>query len=311
MTASPLELSVVVPFYNEERTVPALFARLRPVLRSLGARYEIVAVNDGSTDRTLETLQALRADEPALVLVDLSRNFGKEAALTAGLDHAAGAAVVVIDADLQDPPELIPQLVAQWRAGSEIVLARRTDRSSDPVAKRASAGLFYRLFNRLSETPIPAHVGDMRLLDRVVVDALRRLPERQRFMKGLFAWVGFRTATVDFVREPRAAGASKFSFWPLWNLALQGITSFSTLPLRIWTWIGLLVALLSFVYASFLVVRTLVHGADVPGYASTLVIVLFLGGLQLMGIGLLGEYLGRTYLEAKRRPLYVVRTVQR
>jgi len=306
-----VELSVVVPFFNEERTIVAFFARLLPVLRGLGVRYEIVAVNDGSSDRTLEALLAQRAREPALVLIDLSRNFGKEAALTAGLDHAAGAAVVVIDADLQDPPELLPQLVAQWRAGSEVVLARRVDRSADPVAKRASAGLFYRLFNRLAETPIPANVGDMRLLDQAVVQALRRLPERQRFMKGLFAWVGFRTVAVDFVREPRAAGASKFSFWPLWNLALQGITSFSTLPLRIWTWIGLLVALLSFVYASFLVVRTLVHGIDVPGYASIMVIVLFLGGLQLMGIGLLGEYLGRTYLEAKQRPLYVVRAVHR
>lgn len=311
MSPAPVELSVVVPFFNEERTIVAFFARLLPVLRGLGVRYEIVAVNDGSSDRTLEALLAQRAREPALVLIDLSRNFGKEAALTAGLDHAAGAAVVVIDADLQDPPELLPQLVAQWRAGSEVVLARRVDRSADPVAKRASAGLFYRLFNRLAETPIPANVGDMRLLDQAVVQALRRLPERQRFMKGLFAWVGFRTVAVDFVREPRAAGASKFSFWPLWNLALQGITSFSTLPLRIWTWIGLLVALLSFVYASFLVVRTLVHGIDVPGYASIMVIVLFLGGLQLMGIGLLGEYLGRTYLEAKQRPLYVVRAVHR
>lgn len=311
MSPAPVELSIVVPFFNEERAVAGFFARLLPVLGGLGLRYEIVAVNDGSADGTLAALLAQRAQEPALVVLDLSRNFGKEAAMTAGLDHAAGAATVVLDADLQDPPELIPQLVTQWRAGSEVVLARRANRATDTVAKRASAGLFYRLFNRLSETPIPENVGDMRLLDRAVVDALRRLPERQRFMKGLFAWVGFRTTTVDFVREPRAAGASKFSFWPLWNLALQGITSFSTLPLRVWTWIGLLVALLSFVYASFLVVRTLVDGIDVPGYASTLVIVLFLGGLQLMGIGLLGEYLGRTYLEAKQRPVYVVRALHR
>lgn len=308
---SQVQLSVVVPCFNEEHVLDAFFARLLPVLGALDLRHEIIAVNDGSTDRTLEALLAVREREPALVVIDLSRNFGKEAALTAGLDHAVGAAVIVIDADLQDPPELIPQLLERWRGGAEIVLARRGDRTSDPLTKRASAGLFYRLFNRLSDTPIPVDVGDMRLLDRVVIDALRRLPERQRFMKGLFAWIGFRTATVEFVRDRRAGGASKFSFWPLWNLAVQGITSFSTQPLRISTWLGLVVAFLSFAYASYLIVRTLVLGVAVPGYASTLVTVLFLGGMQLIGIGLLGEYVGRTYLESKQRPIYVVRSVRR
>lgn len=309
--SSPIDLSVVVPFYNEEHTADAFFRRLLPVLRGLSCRYEIIGVNDGSRDRTLDVLLQWRRDEPALVLIDLTRNFGKEAALTAGLDHAGGRAVIVIDADLQDPPELIPQLLEHWRAGSEIVLARRVDRSSDTHAKRMGARLFYRLFNHLAEVPIPADVGDMRLLDRTVADALRTLPERQRFMKGLFAWVGFRTTTVDFVREARTAGNSKFSFWPLWNLAVQGITSFSTLPLRAFTWIGATVSLFSFVYGAYLAVSVMTKGIDVPGYASTLVIVLFLGGIQLIGIGLLGEYLGRTYLEAKQRPIYIVRTVHR
>jgi glycosyltransferase involved in cell wall biosynthesis len=212
-----------------------------------------------------------------------------------------------MDADLQDPPELIARLVEEWQRGAEVVLARRTDRSADSFLKRKTAELFYRIHNRLSSVKIPENVGDYRLLDRAAVDALKSLPERQRFMKGLFAWIGFRTASVDYTRGVRASGAGKFSGWRLWNFALEGITSFSTVPLRIWTYIGALGALLTFLYALFIVLRVLILGIDVPGYASLLVAILFLGSLQLLSVGLLGEYIGRVYLETKQRPVYVVR----
>jgi len=240
-------------------------------------------------------------------VIRLSRNFGHQPALTAGLEHARGDVVVMIDADLQDPPELITRLVAAWTGGADVVLARRTDRSSDSFLKRTTAELFYRIHNRLSSVKIPENVGDFRLLDRAAVDALKALPERQRFMKGLFAWIGFRTTTVDYARRGRATGTSKFSGWRLWNLALEGITSFSTVPLRIWTYIGALGALLTFLYALFIIARVLLLGVDVPGYASLLVAILFLGSLQLLSVGVLGEYIGRVYLETKQRPVYVVR----
>ena len=240
-------------------------------------------------------------------VIDLSRNFGKEAALSAGLDAARGDAVIPIDADLQDPPELIPALIAQWRNGFEVVLARRVDRDTDTFMKRWTAGLFYRLHNLIGDVRIPENVGDFRLLDRRVADALRALPERCRFMKGMFAWLGFRTAVVDYRRAQRAAGRSKFSGWRLWNLAIEGITGFSTVPLRIWTYIGVAVSFTAFAYAAFIVGRTLLLGADVPGYASLIVIMLFLGGVQLIGIGVIGEYVGRIYLETKQRPVYLVR----
>jgi glycosyltransferase involved in cell wall biosynthesis len=237
----------------------------------------------------------------------LSRNFGKEAALTAGIDAARGDAVIPIDADLQDSPELIVRLVEEWKRGFEVVLAKRADRRADSFAKRLTALLFYKVHNSISEPVIPENVGDFRLMDRKVVDAIKQLPERRRFMKGIFAWVGFRSTTIEYVRDPRIAGASRFSAWKLWNLALEGITSFSTAPLRIWTYLGLAVASLAFVYAGFIVMRTVIHGIDVPGYASLLAITLFLGGIQLIGLGVLGEYLGRVYSEAKQRPIYIVR----
>lgn len=301
-------LSLVVPFFNEEEAIPAFFSRVIPCLEALeDLRFEVVCVNDGSVDRTLACLIAMAESDERVRVIDLSRNFGKEAAMSAGLAEAEGDIVIPFDADLQDPPEVIPQLVAKWREGFDVVLARRVDRTSDSFLKRFSASHFYRLHNRLADVKIPDNVGDFRLMTREVANAVSALPESRRFMKGLFAWVGFRTATVSYSRDRRVAGNSKFSGWKLWNFALEGITSFSTMPLRIWTYFGLLVSVLAFAYATFLVIRTLVHGIDVPGYASLLVSILFFSGVQLIGIGILGEYIGRIYIEAKRRPLYLIR----
>ena len=300
-------ISIVCPFYNEEQSVGALFSRLIPALDRLGEGYEVVCVNDGSRDGTLEALLAMRAMRPHVRVIDLSRNFGKEAALTAGIDAARGDAVIPIDADLQDTPEIIVRLVHEWKRGFEVVLAKRADRRADSLAKRLAALLFYKVHNAISEPEIPENVGDFRLMDRKVVDAIKRLPERRRFMKGIFAWVGFRSTTIEYVRDARVAGQSRFSAWKLWNLALEGLTSFSTAPLRVWTYLGLAVASLAFVYATFIVMRTVIYGIDVPGYASLLAVTLFLGGIQLIGLGVLGEYLGRVYSEAKQRPIYIVR----
>lgn len=304
-------LSIVSTVKDEAPVLPAFLERLDQALAEAGVDGEIVLVDDGSTDDTPTILDAALKNDPRLVVVELSRNFGKEAAMTAGLEHAAGDAVVVIDADLQDPPELIPRMVEFWRNGAEVVLAKRRDRSSDAALKRLTAKSFYRVFNALSNPGIPADVGDFRLMDRAVVDALKRLPETQRFMKGVFAWVGFKTAFLDYDRPPRAAGESKFSGWKLWNFALEGVTSFSTIPLRVWTYLGLGVACFSFLYGLYVIIKTLVLGVDLPGYASTMTVVLFLGGLNLMGIGVVGEYIGRIYLEAKRRPIYLTRRVRR
>jgi glycosyltransferase involved in cell wall biosynthesis len=286
-------VSIVVPFFNEADGIAKFREILCPVLDALrDVRFEVVCVDDGSADRTLAALLDIAAADPRFVVVELSRNFGKEAALTAGLDHA-----------------LIETMIAQWQAGAEMVLARRADRSADGVLKRKTASWFYSLHNRLSHTKIPENVGDFRLMDRVVVNALKRLPERQRFMKGLFAWVGFRTVTIDYARAERAAGASKFSGFALWNFALEGFTSFSTAPLKIWTYLGAVSALGTLGYAVYIIFRTLVFGISVPGYPSLLVAILFFGSVQLMSIGLLGEYIGRIYVEAKQRPAYLIRKV--
>jgi len=302
-------LSIVVPVFNEKEAVPLFIERVLAVLAKANLNFEILFVNDGSDDGTLTSLLDEQSGEPRIRIIDLSRNFGKEAALTAGLQFAAGDAVVPIDVDLQDPPEIILQMIAKWREGFEVVLGRRLNRDSDTWAKRSSANWFYRLHNKIAEPKLPENVGDFRLIDRCVVDALNRLPESRRFMKGLFAWVGFRTAIVDYVRPERVAGSTKFNGWRLWNFALEGVTSFSTDPLRIWTYIGSAVSLLSFLFAAFIAIKVLVRGVDVPGYASLMVAVTFLGGLQLIGIGVIGEYLGRTYMEAKRRPVYLIRRV--
>jgi len=301
-------LSLVVPFYNEAASIQPFADAILPALDAIpGTNWEIICVDDGSTDGTLLKLVALAQADPRFRVLEFSRNFGKEAALTAGIDAARGEAVVPIDADLQDPPELIAQMVQAWRDGAEVVLARRSDRSSDGLIKRQTAAWFYRLHNRLSKIRIPENVGDFRLMDRVVVDALKQLPERQRFMKGLFAWVGFRTVTLDYTRPPRAAGRSKFSGFALWNFAMEGVTSFSTAPLKIWTYLGVLSAVLTLFYGLYIAIRTLVFGNPVPGYASLFVAVTFFGSVQLISVGLLGEYIGRIYMETKQRPPYIVR----
>jgi polyisoprenyl-phosphate glycosyltransferase len=305
-SSSRAVLSVVVPLYNEESNVDYLFERLTQVLVSLNLSYELICVNDGSRDRTLDKLLAHHHQDSAVKVINLSRNFGKEVALTAGLDHASGDAVIVIDADLQDPPELISDLVAKWREGYDMVYATRRSRHEDWL-KRFTAESFYRVIGNISQISIPANTGDFRLLDRRVVDAIKQLPERTRFMKGLFAWVGFKQASVLFDRPQRYKGKSSWNYWRLWNFALDGITSFSLMPLKIWSYVGAVLSFLAFIYASFLVIRTLIRGVDVPGYASLMVAILFLGGVQLITLGFLGEYLGRVYEEVKGRPLYLVR----
>lgn len=300
-------LSIVVPCYNEAANLAALFDRLLPVLRGLGGRFEVICVNDGSTDETLAKLLALHEREPAVSIIDLSRNFGKEAALSAGLQHARGDAVVPMDADLQHPPETIPALVAKWREGYEIVLARRHARAGQTMGAKLSARLFYWLFNRLSQIALPADVGDFRLLDRVAVDAINALPERTRFMKGLFAWIGFRATEVTYEQNVRAGGETKHGFLRLVVLALDGLTAFSNLPLRVWSLVGFAVSLVAFVYIVFRLLRAAIHGIDVPGYESLIAVVLFLGGLQLLSLGILANYLGRVFDEVKKRPLFVVR----
>jgi len=298
-------LSIVVPCFNEADSLDRLFERLERVLADLGLPYELVCVDDGSRDDTLARLAAHHARNPAIKVIGLSRNFGKEIALTAGIDFATGDAVVPIDADLQDPPELIAQLVARWREGYDVVYATRRTRQGEGFFKRATANAFYRIIDRVSDVPIPRDTGDFRLMDRRVVQALARLPERTRFMKGLFAWVGFRQAAVVYDREPRFAGRTTWNYWRLWNFALDGITSFSTVPLKVWSYLGGAISAFALVLAGIIVIR----GPDVeaPGYASLMVAVLFLGGIQLLSLGVLGEYLGRVYDEVKHRPLYLVR----
>lgn len=305
MAASPL-LSIVVPVFNEEEVLPEFHRRLCAVLARLSLTAEIVYVDDGSGDKSLEFLYTLQRGQQGVGIVSLSRNFGKEAALTAGLEHARGDAVVVIDADLQDPPELIPDLVQRWREGYDVVYARRTARDGESALKRLTAYAFYRVADRLCNVRIPRDTGDFRLLSRRTVDSLLRLPEGHRFMKGLFAWVGFRQTAVDYRRNPRHAGCSKWNYWRLWNFALEGITSFTTAPLKISTYLGLLIAAGAFVYGLYIIVDTLLHGNPVPGYPSLLVVILFLGATQLIALGIMGEYLARMFDESKGRPLYLV-----
>ena len=308
---SALELTLVVPVKDEEAAVAAFVARVLPILEKLddpaAKSFEILFVDDGSRDSTWAKLHALNVTDPRVRAISLSRNFGKEAALSAGLDDARGNAVVPIDVDLQDPPEVIGEMVAKWREGFEVVYGVRDNRESDSLPKRLTADLYYRAHNKLSSDKIPEHAGDFRLLDRRVVDVIRAMPERNRFMKGLFAWAGFRQAAVSYHRTERQLGKTKFNYWRLWTLALDGITSASTVPLRIWSYLGGLVALGALLYSAIIVIRTLLFGIDVPGYASMMVAILFLGGLQLLSLGVLGEYVGRIMIETKGRPLYIVR----
>lgn len=302
------KISIITPFYNESGGINYYYEALYPILNQASQlHFEVICIDDGSSDDTLRKLIVIAEKDHRFQVIELSRNFGKEAALTAGIDAATGDAVIPIDADLQDPPELILELVKEWINGAEVVLARRTDRSSDSFFKRKTAEMFYRIHNRLSSIQIPENVGDFRLMDRIVVDALKQLPEQQRFMKGLFAWVGFRTVILDYVRNPRRTGTTKYSGWKLWNFSLEGITSFSSIPLKFWSYVGGLGALTTFIYAMFIVLRTLIYGIDIAGYASLLVAVLFFGSLQLISVGVLGEYIGRIYMETKNRPLYLIR----
>ena len=303
------DISIVIPMMNESQGLDALFSRLCRALEPVALSWEVVCVNDGSTDDTLEHLRGRQDQAPRLRVVDLSRNFGKEAALTAGLFHATGRCVIPLDADLQDPPELIPEMLEAWLQGYEVVNAVRSERNADSFFKRNSAGLFYKCINCISEVAIPPNVGDFRLLDRKVVEALKRLPERTRFNKGLFAWVGFRQTSVYYKRPCRECGDTKWKLWALWNLALEGITSFSSLPLRFWSYIGAGLSGFAGIYALVIVIKTFIFGVDVPGYASLMVVVLFFSGLNMLTLGIFGEYLSRVFIEAKQRPLYLVREV--
>ncbi|MGD1704547.1 glycosyltransferase family 2 protein [Dapis sp. BLCC M229] len=302
-----VKLSIVIPCYNEEPNIDYLFERLISVLEPLEMTYEIVCVNDGSKDNTLKLLVEYHQRNHAIKVVNFSRNFGKEIALTAGIDYTVGDAVIPIDADLQDPPELIGELIAKWQEGYDVVYATRRSRQGESWVKKFTAQSFYRIIQGLTAVKIPPDTGDFRLMDRKVVEALKQLPETNRFMKGLFSWVGYQQTSILYDRDPRFKGQTKWNYWKLWNFAIEGITAFSSKPLKIWSYIGVLISLISFIYAGFLVIRTLILGTDVPGYASLIVAILFLGGMQLLSLGILGEYLGRIHNEVKRRPLYLVR----
>ncbi len=308
--ARPL-ISLIVPVYNEADAIPLFLEQLAARLTVPDAAFEIVFVNDGSRDGTLDMLLGVAGARADVTVVNLSRNFGKEAAMTAGLDHARGDAVVLMDVDLQDPPELVSAFVERWRAGFDIAYGLRSSRDGDTRFKSASAGWFYAWFNRISDTQIPANVGDFRLLDRRVVSALQLLPERGRFMKGLFAWVGFPSVAVPFERPARQAGTTKWNYWRLWNFAIEGVVSFSTAPLRIWTYIGLLLAVFSVLYALFIFAKVLLVGINVPGYASLIVVLLLSTSLNLISLGMIGEYVSRLFVEAKQRPIYLTEGVYR
>lgn len=303
------QLTIVVAAYNEAEALPALHPRITAVLDDLrpeGIDGRVLYVDDGSGDNTWQVLQQMAAGDPRIGLLRLSRNFGKEAALTAGLDRVDNGAALILDADGQDPPELIPQFVAKWREGYDDIHGTRVSRDGEGALKRGTAHLFYRVIGRLSKTPIPQDTGDFRLLSPRALAALRQLRERHRFMKGLFGWIGFEQVAIPYQRDARVAGNSKFNFWALWNFALEGITSFSTAPLRLATYLGVLTALLAFVYGSWIVVKALFWGDPVAGWPTMMAVILFLGGVQLVALGLIGEYLGRLYLESKQRPLYLV-----
>ncbi|MCP1441399.1 glycosyltransferase involved in cell wall biosynthesis [Pseudomonas sp. GGS8] len=304
-----MKVSLIVPVFNEEQAISLFHQAVRRELKLDPYEVEIVFINDGSTDQTAEQAKALAQVDDQVLLINFSRNFGKEPALFAGLEYATGDAVIPMDVDLQDPISVIPRLIAEWQKGADVVLAKRRDRASDSYLKRHSASLFYHLLNRISYTRIEENVGDFRLMDRKVVNVIRALPEHQLFMKGVLSWAGFTTVVVEYERARRVAGRSKFNGWKLWNLALEGITSFSTVPLRLWTYVGGGISIFAVLYAVYMVLDKIVFGNSVPGYPSLMTAILFLGGVQLIGIGILGEYIGRIYIEAKHRPRYVIKDV--
>ena len=306
-----MKISLIVPVYNEEQAIGLFYESVRQHPQLKDHCVEIVFINDGSNDRTAVLAREIALTDSEVLLINFSRNFGKEPALFAGIEHASGDVVIPMDVDLQDPIDVIPRMVEQWQKGAEVVLAKRRDRSSDSYLKRRGAALFYRLLNRIAYPHIEQNVGDFRLMDRKVVEVIKTLPEYQLFMKGVLSWAGFNTVIIEYDRAGRAAGNSKFNGWKLWNLALEGITSFSTVPLRLWTYVGSCISLISLLYAAYLILDKLIFGSDLPGYPSLMTAILFLGGVQLIGIGVLGEYIGRIYLETKHRPRYVIKEMIR
>lgn len=302
-----IELSVVVPMHNEAAAMDSFFNRFELLFAQLKMSYEIVCVNDGSTDDTLEALIAHQKKNPNIKVINLSRNFGKEVAMTAALDYCSGQVVVPIDADLQDPPELIPEMLEKWREGYDVVFATRKERHGETFIKRFTSRMFYKVLDYISETKMPRDTGDFRLMDRCVVDALKKLPERTRYMKGLFAWVGFKQTAIFYDRDPRLEGETSWNYIGLWRLAVEGITSFSTVPLKMWSYVGSFLSVVALLYALFLIIRVMFFGIDLPGYASMMVVILFLGGIQLITLGIIGEYMSRIFTEVKARPLYLVR----
>lgn len=300
-------ISLIIPVFNEEKAIVPFMRAVLPVIDKQPEQFELLFIDDGSVDGTAFCLSELSAKDSRIRVIELSRNFGKESALSAGIDHACGDALIPMDVDLQDPPDLIATFIMRWQEGYDIVYGVRASRNDDSYAKRQSASWFYRIFNKVSPLQIPDNAGDYRLIDRQVADVIRMLPERNRFMKGLFSWVGFKSIGVPYQRPARVAGSTKWNHWRLWNFALDGLLSFSTIPLRLWTYFGAFVALISFIYGCFIVVRTIFTGVDLPGYASLFSAVVFLSGIQLISIGIIGEYLARIFIEVKQRPIYVVR----
>ncbi len=300
-------VSIIAPIYNEADVIKEFYQRLNTTLAEANEQFEIIFINDGSRDRSFSLLQQLQAEDKRISIINFSRNFGKEIALTAGLDHAQGDAVIVIDADLQDPPELIHKMLAAWREGYEMVYAKRLSRKGERWGKKLTAFAFYRLINRIGDNPIPEDTGDFRLIDRVAVDAINQLRERRRFMKGLFSWVGYKQKAIMYHRDPRYAGSSKWNFLSLWRLATEGITSFSIMPLKLATYTGLITAAAALLFGLYIIFDAVFYGNDVPGYPSLMTVILFLGGIQLIAIGIIGEYIGRMYDEIKQRPLYLVK----
>jgi len=302
-------ISLVVPVYNESGVVEIFLDKISSVLAKIDYKYEIIFINDGSTDDTLLELERIYEGYKNIRIVSFSRNFGKEAAISAGLDYSHGDALIPIDVDMQDPPELIIDFIKFWQDGYDVVYGIREDRALDSIGKRITSQIFYTIFNKISKTKIPYNVGDYRLIDRKVIDVVKALPERNRFMKGLFSWVGFKSIGIPYKRPERVLGKTKWNYWKLWNFSIDGITSFSTAPLKVWMYIGGMISFISFCYALLLVVKVAISGIDVPGYTSTLVAILFLGGLQLLVLGIYGEYLGRIYEESKSRPLYILDSI--
>jgi glycosyltransferase involved in cell wall biosynthesis len=303
---SEIELSLIVPVFNEEESIEVFISAVEKTLELGTITYEYVFVNDGSTDSTFEALKASSINNSRIKILNLSRNFGKELALTAGIDHAAGLAAIPIDCDLQDPPELILKMYQKWKDGFDVVLAKRADRASDGFLKRCTSSMYYRLIDNMSEFHIPYNVGDFRLIDRKVIDVLKNYPERTRFMKGIFASLGFKQTVIEYRRPVRAAGKTSWNYFGLYKLAVEGIVSFTSIPLKIWSYIGAIVSIFSFMYGIYMVIKTIIYGVDVPGYASIMVVLLIMSGLILLSLGVIGEYLSRIFIEVKQRPAYIV-----